>query len=341
MKKFLSLIFAIVLPLSLAGCFNFNTPTNPPTVPPPPIITPATPLQAPTNLAYDKDTYVLSWSSVTNASGYKISYNGREFTAVGDDCQEVIPLTAQENVFKVKALGDDIYYTDSNWSSACSYTVPAVEQSVYDKINLALGSAATAENYELVEVIGISYANVEGNRSGDNVVFETLCNGNGTLKNIQIGLGIANLESIEYLFSNIELTECGNMFEKSIVNYNSAQFLLDSESYDGEMQSLYDQGYTITVIKSCVREGSKVGQGFRFELVGTYKAVKNDEVLYFTSINRIDINNMSSDMLYNYEYFVMESDFRTVTETSFVLHESGATLEYMDDWAKANDENYA
>lgn len=293
-------------------------------------------LPAPQNLSFDKESYTLSWDKVEYATGYTVFYNGSIIGVEAEQTSERIMLTSESNSFKVKALGDNIDYSESAWSQEISYTVEkGEEQSVFDKVNIALNKTAKENNLELVKVIGISYVNVEGSGAGINLGFETVCLQNGVEKNIQLDYGFTNYDNIFDMISNIENHSKSHMSEKSIVNFKSAEALVVSGSYDGQMKELADQGYTISVVESCVREGTKIGSRFRFEIVGTYKAERGSDVKYFTSINRIELNQVSTKASTNYEQSVVMGSERTVTETSFVMHE--ATLEYIENLdTKAN-----
>ncbi len=283
-------------------------------------------LNAPYGLFYDKASSVLSWTGDGNAVAYKISCNGQLIDADANDTQEVITVTADEITFQVKAVGDGVHYSDSDWSEAFTYEI-----SVYDKVNRALSAAAEQEDLELVSIVGIEDFNKK------NITFETLCkNTYGKISNVEIYSYNSTAGTVDYLLRNLDQSEITSSNQKTIVDYDSAQYLLDSGSYDGEMQKLYNEGYTISVVHSCVRQGSKVGTKFRFEIVGTYKAVRGTEVKYFTSINRIDILLPEAEED-NYETFLWDRGLSTVVETSFVLHEAGGTWLYMEDWAKAYD----
>ena len=61
-------------------------------------------------------------------------------------------------------------------------------------------------------------------------------------------------------------------------------------------------------------------------------------MLSLTSVNRIDIQNPSSVESANYQEFVRVKSYRTITETSFVLHEAGGTLQYMQDLISAKEQ---
>ena len=112
-----------------------NTPTEPGIGFTPGVNTPTKPgiviteqLETPQDLSYDEGDYMLTWDSVDNASGYTIYYNGNEFEVDANDTKEKIVVTAQDNTFKVKANGDQVDYTDSEWSEEYTYTIEQEQQ---------------------------------------------------------------------------------------------------------------------------------------------------------------------------------------------------------------------
>ena len=322
-----------------------NTPTEPGIGFTPGVNTPTKPgiviteqLETPQDLSYDEGDYMLTWDSVDNASGYTIYYNGNEFEVDANDTKEKIVVTAQDNTFKVKANGDQVDYTDSEWSEEYTYTIEQEQQqSIFNKVNLAIGECAEQEGYEIIDIIGISYSDIEGTALGDQVYIECLCEENNTIKNVTFAIETTINTSIGEVLSDFSMDEIRQQAKVSAVDYDSASYLIKSESYDGNMQQLKNEGYEISVVNSCTRKGKAVGSKFRFEIVGTYKAVRGNEVLYFTSINRIDVTEPAFEERVNYEELLRYVKYRDVKETSFVLHESGQTWEYMEDWVKAND----
>lgn len=291
-------------------------------------------------LSFDAETCTLSWTTDTRCNEYEIDYNGT-LISVGKVDSYVIALSATENVFKVRAVGEDIYYT-SAWSNAISYTVPEAELTTYQKINAKLAECAKTKGVEFVKVIGISYVSAEENRYGENFIFETICKEGKEEKQVSFGFGTETGETIVEKLNTLDCWEMTRYLENTTVDYDTAKYLVNDEPnnikpVDGEMQVLKEQGYTMTVLSSCVREGKKVGSSFTFEVVATYKAVLGDQTRYFTSINKIKVTNPSSEDKNNYINCVRVPAYRTITETDFVWHEENGTMAYMAEWISYND----
>ena len=291
-------------------------------------------LSAPKNVAFDSENYLLTWDSVENASSYTVCYNDETIQIEKEKTNYAVLLSSAQNTFKIKANGDGVQYTDSAWSQTVNYTVQTPQElSLFEKINIELNRAAKEEDYILQRVIGISYADAEEYYLQTNVYINAIATRNDTVYNIGLGYRVLNAAPIFELLNAIKEDTFYSCGKKEIVSYNSAQTLVDNlKRYtDGdnsaEMIELYKQGYTISVIDSCVRAGKGTNK-FRYEIVGTYKAVLGEDVKYFTAVHQIDVLNPGTDK-YNYETALEFNGKATVKETQFVMHEDGATLGYM------------
>ena len=205
----------------------------------------------------------------------------------------------------------------------------------FDKISIELARAAEEDGYALERVIGISIADVEGERNRK-LCFEAVAseeNKDYNIKenkeyNITIVYRIENANDVYDLLNSININNFTGCVGKTSVSYNSAQKFVKSEEFDGEMANLKSQGYEITVLDSCVRKGKEVSGKFRYEIVGTYKATLGDEVKYFTSVNQVDVLLPQGEE-YDYEISLEFLNKVKITETQFIMHEAGETLEYM------------
>lgn len=288
-------------------------------------------LETPDNFAFDSESYVLTWDDVEHAEGYTIVYNGQNIEVDEGETSHQVLISATENTFKIKANGDGVTYNDSAWSNTISYTIDnsqGQEASLFEKINIELNRAAKSKGYTLEKVIGISFAQTETSIFG-NLRVEMLGTKDGKLKNIEQTYKILGKNNIGEILDNINESNALRFKDENIVSYNSAQKFVGSKRYAGEMENLRNQGYEISVIESCVRKGQQSGDQFYFEIVGTYKATNGSDVKYFTSINEVCVRKASSNPINNYENSVKIVKERTITETQFVMHEAGGTLEYM------------
>ena len=300
-------------------------------------------LAAPANLSYDPDASTLSWTSVENALSYQVDYNGVIYET--SEPALVVSLIATDNVFKVKAIGDTEYYSDSSWSAPFTHTLEQASLSVYEKVNLKIGEAAAEDKYELSKIIGISSTILEGNKYGDNIQISVLCRYNGKNWLVTMGFKCPTGDTIAEMldhFEDAEYTGCTK--EEVVLGYNSPEYLLgsltSSKAYSGELYQFVSSGYTVTPLAYAVTKGEEIKttpRKHRFNLVCTYKAERDGEVKYFTVTNRITILQKSSEYGYNYEGFLASEKYRTVEEIGFLLHEESTTLSYMQDLCAAYD----
>ncbi len=353
----ITLVMVVLLLYNLASPFLFNRNNNGTDESPGPYVSLIT-LDTPTGLSFDPETSSLSWNPVENALSYQIDHNGSILEVTGTSMPMVI--TTTDNTFKVKAVGDNSYYKDSDWSTSVTYRIEQSTMSIYEKVNMKLGQTATERSsnsytYELISVIGISWISIEENHYGENIVFETLCK--RTQKNypykteicsMYFGFSYPNATSASDILNDFEnATWCTSGAKKTVSYEDAAEYFLmglsSDSNYTGELKLLLDSGYSITPVLFAQEEGrdgpNYVGhpQQFYFEIIATYKAEKGTDVKYFTARHRITILNKSSNDSYNYVGFLAFVDTRRVSETYFVLHEEHTTLPYMTDWIKTYD----
>lgn len=324
-------------------------------------------LATPQNVSFNEDTNEVSWEGVENATGYLLWVNGNTYEIGAGDLSKKIVLFEEKNEFKVKAIGDGEEFTDSNWSLSLVYTMTVqAEESLYNKVNIKVAETVKDNGYdygyELIRVVGISSARLEADRFGENICFEVVAQKSGKLYNLQVRYGWDDAETVQEMIENIDKAAPIKTYINKVATYNaknavtqldqhdknnlnedgsykSAESLLKSGSYDGKMQELKNHGYQITVLDSVVREGYENGSEFAFNIVGTYKATKaGADDVYFSSIMRVDILNPSRNEVANYTTFLEYEQYRTVTETKYVLHEKSTTLDYILDWEQKSVE---
>ena len=97
---------------------------------------------------------VAVWSAVSFASGYTVEVNGIEY-----DNGTALRYTSDEDYsIRVKATGDGVHYTDSDWSAVVSYTAPVSVQLDAPKVtingNVSSWSAVENAVYYIVSVNG-------------------------------------------------------------------------------------------------------------------------------------------------------------------------------------------
>ncbi len=342
MKKLLALLSASFMLATCAACScdsGYLNGSDSPSASDTTSDTTASPiaLQTPMHLSFDEENSTLTWDAVDNAVCYLIDHNGE---IIENSETQVYVLTQEgENVFKVKAVGDGVNYTDSDWSMEYYYVMPP-QQSVYEIVNLKLAEVATEEKLVLEKVLGISSVNLEANEYQDHITFQVLCSKSGVSAYYDFTFRHENPSSIGEILQTFELATFNGKLKRDIVDYDSGKELVDSKRYAGVMLDYYGRGYEISAIQTAVQVGKKVGSKLRFYIVGTFKAETYYDVKYFTAEYQVDVLLPSSNEEYNYIISLCSDKDSTLTERYCLVHEEYQTGEYMLGWAKENDPNY-
>ena len=296
-------------------------------------------LQTPMHLSFDEENYTLTWDPVDNAVCYLIDHNGE---IIENSETQVYVLTQEgENTFKVKAVGDGVNYTDSNWSEEYCYVMPA-QVSVYEKVNTKIAEIAKEENLKLEKIIGVSSIYLTaGSTLIINIRFCTICTDTRNVSSFyEFSFHHENPLSLGTILETFDSAIYKGKAKRVTVDYQSAEYLVRSKAYVGTMQEYYQRGFEISVMQSAVLEGKKVGSKFRFELIGTFKAQNGNTVEYFTAYYAIDILLPSVQDKYNYQTLLSGEEDRIVNEYYCVIYDDYQSIEYISDWAKENDPNY-
>ena len=97
-----------------------------------------------------------TWNAVEGAQKYLLSVNG-----IATETTGLTYTATADSVIKVKAIGDGVNYTDSDWSNVVGYTAPVklATPQVTLKDNVAVWSAVSFASGYTVEINGIEYNN--------------------------------------------------------------------------------------------------------------------------------------------------------------------------------------
>ena len=295
-------------------------------------------LQTPMHLSFDEENSTLTWDAVDNAAYYLIDHNGE---IIENSETQVYVLTQEgENVFKVKAVGDGVNYTDSDWSEEYCYVMPA-QVSVYEKVTAKIAEIAKEENLKLEKIIGVTYVNLDPDTTTSNIDFCAVCTDDKNVSSMYLFyFGHENPLSLGTMLETFELATYQGKKKYKTVDYQSAEYLVEGKAYVRIMQEYHQRGFEISVVQSVALEGKKVGSKFRFEMFGTFKAQSGNTIEYFTAWYSIDIITPSTKDNYNYEVFVSTEECRTLAEHRYIQYEDYQSLEYINAWAAENAPNY-
>ena len=283
-------------------------------------------LAAPQNLRFDSETFTLTWDRVENASGYILLYSGKEIE-LGTEPSYTLFLNNTENTFQIKAKGDNNPYTTSEWSAPFTYNVQLAELSVYTRVNFVLAQACAERDWELLDIIGVNLI-----PDDSRYIYIDMVAKNEFGKAQRFECRLKNREdSVSATLASLEAEDCNYFIRSDIVDFQSAQYLVDSGRCIGTMEELEDAGYTISVVNACTTKGEYYRRNLFYYIIGTFKAEKEGDIKYFTAVYFVAIINAQSndDAKTNYEDALIWEDTRTLTETRSLVHDSN-TLAYIE-----------
>lgn len=281
------------------------------------------------NISYDDKKYIISWDEVEEADRYYIAIN---------DDDDYIEVTQNSHYYVVKDLitnfkiqaavekeDENGFLTlyKSEWSNTLTYTIPENEVS-YASVN-AFVSTMMPSDYKLIKFINIS---IEDNQLLTNAVFER----NGELKVYE--LHTAYNTEINSLKDAIEIKNAGTRILDyyDIANYDSANSLLKSNSYVGQMEEYRQQGYKFEVISQQV--GRNSDDNSDFFIFSTYKATKGEDIKYINCTYQVGIPNTSAYEKINYTTRLENPEDRILGESHFKVL-SGDEIDLAKDMEEA------
>lgn len=281
------------------------------------------------NISYDDKKYIISWDEVEEADRYYIAIN---------DDDDYIEVTQNSHYYVVKDLitnfkiqaavekeDENGFLTlyKSEWSKTYTYTIEGNEVT-YGSVS-AFVSTMLPSDYKLIKFINIS---IDDNQLLTNAVFER----DGELKVYELSTKYEyTIESLSDVVSgNAEYTRILDKYD--IANYDSANSLLKSNSYVGQMEEYRQQGYKFEVISQQV--GTSKDDDSNLFIYGTYKMFNDLETKYINSTIVVGIYNPSSNEKTNYTTRLENPEDRLLYEEYFKVL-SGDEIDLAKDMEEA------
>lgn len=281
------------------------------------------------NISYDDKKYIISWDEVEEADRYYIAIN---------DDDDYIEVTQNSHYYVVKDLITNfkiqaavekedenglLTLYKSEWSKTYTYTIEGNEVT-YGSVS-AFVSTMLPSDYKLIKFINIS---IEDNELLTNAVFER----DSELKVYELSTKYEyTIESLSDVVSgNAEYTRILDKYD--IANYDSANSLLKSNSYVGQMEEYRQQGYKFEVISQQV--GTSKDDDSNLFIYGTYKMFNDLETKYINSTIVVGIYNPSSNEKTNYTTRIENPEDRLLYEEYFKVL-SGDEIDLAKDMEEA------
>lgn len=296
MKILYCLLFLLMIPLT--GCISSNGE---------PEINPRI-LKTPTNLSFNDEDYVLTWSIVEHADQYKININGKDVGTVSENEYKYVPIV-ETTTFKVQAFDSTGEYLSSNWSDAISYTITIENNKITEAV--VNNFVNNLDNDALQKFVGMYLK--DGNMyvqavftHGRETVLKTIC--------VEYSTPVSSLEEA----ITKEYKEVIPLDVYTVSSYKSMESLLESGSFAGQMEELNQQGYEFSIVKSQTVENSDASDVNKScSIFAVIRAEKDGTVKYFQTRINCKVTNASTHQEINYTTKLKNPSSREVYEKSF------------------------
>lgn len=254
--------------------------------------------------------FFFSWNEVEGADRYGVIISkyddgewqqGSPYVVNENECGYSVD--AEKIAIKVQAQDSTGEKANSEWSKEYVHEINQ-QQISYDSANLFVSSMLPS-SYNLLKVVNIS---IDGNAVRTNAIFES----NNKVEMYELYTyyenGITSLE--DCMNKKADYTAIKNHYE--VVSYNSADYLLQSNNFVGQMEEYRQQGYTFEVISQHV---AKTGESNKvFNIYATYKLTRGDEVKYINHRMGVVLNEESPNEIENYTKKVANPEGRILYE---------------------------
>ena len=162
-RKLFYLLFSLIIVISsilIVSCNDSGEPSITPTE--------TEALKVPTNIKID--TRILTWNAVENASGYVVDFNGTERTVEDTALDLHFYIEGGRCYVKVKAIGDNINYSDSEWSQATNFKLSERVATGYDENTFYYTLLEDGSGYELTRA-----KKTDNNLDGEVIIPDYFC----------------------------------------------------------------------------------------------------------------------------------------------------------------------
>ena len=254
--------------------------------------------------------FFFSWNTVEGANRYGVIIGKYE----DGEWQQDSPKAVEENKYyysadaekisvKVQAQDSTGEKANSDWSDEYIHEIP-LQEITYDSACLFV-SSMLPPSYHLLKLVNIS---IDGNAIRTNAIFER----NNKIEMYELYTyyedGITSLQ----VCMNTRPTYAGIENHYDIVDYNSADYLLQSDSFVGQMEEYRLQGYTFEVVSQHTARAEN--DNVVINIYATYKLTKGDEVKYINNKTVVVVNEESPNEKENYTKKVANVEDRVLYE---------------------------
>ena len=256
--------------------------------------------------------FCFSWNTVEGANRYGVIIGKYE----DGEWQQDSPKAVEENKYyysadaekiaiKVQAQDSTGEKANSDWCDEYIHEIPLLEIT-YDSASLFV-SSMLPPSYHLLKLVNIS---IDGNAIRTNAIFES----NNKIEMYELYTYYEDgITSLQVCMNKDESFSFVRIIDKyDIVDYNSADYLLQSNSFIGQMEEYRLQGYTFEVVS---QHTAKTGESNQtFTIYSTYKLTKGDDTKYINSKMAVLVYEESPNEKENYTKKVANFESRGLYE---------------------------
>lgn len=294
-------------------------------------------------IAYDQETNLLSWSEVENASGYRVTIN-EQTEGYGADTTE-IEVTIDEGdsyTMSVQALGDGEKYSNSEISTITGER-ENLDQMYYEQIKTDLkeiieGKTIAFTRFNIQEFLNIDFQD-------NNLLVTAKCNAVDEsitryttfffkLQDSYIIYSLSDLsEIVDTIKSNstIKVSTQDTLYARYDNEIDCYNKLIQDYRLTGQLKNYLDNGYTPTMLYSCLTSGNQVDN---FTVNSYIKLTKGNDIKVVTVKNIVSqkFNNAFAFDGYVNAYINGTAEDVTIEERSFTEASPVSSI-----WQAAND----
>ena len=294
-------------------------------------------------MAYNQEDNILTWEEVENASGYLLNVNGVEETTT--QTQAVLDIGQNEQYkISLKALGDGEKYSDSEIATL-SGVRQNLDQMYYEQIKsdvkeIIESKTIAYRNYNLQDILNIDF---EDNNllvtARCNAVDESITRYTTFVFKLQDSYIIYSLSDLSEIVDTIKSNSTIKVstqdtlyarYDNEIDCYNK---LIQDSRLTGQLKNYLNNGYTSTMLYSCLTSGTQVDN---FTVNSYIKLTKGGDIKVVTVKNIVSqkFNNSFAFDGYVNAYIDGTAEDVVIEETAFTEASPVSSL-----W-QAADEKY-
>ena len=296
-------------------------------------------------VTYDQETNLLSWSEVDNASGYRVTVNGQTKDYGADTTELEVTIDEGDSyTMSVQALGDGENYSNSEISTITGER-ENLDQMYYEQIKTDLkeiieGKTIAFARFNIQDLLNIDFQ--DNNllvTAKCNAVDESITRYTTFVFEMQDNYTVSSLSDLSELVdaiksnSTIKVSTQDTLYARYDNEIDCYNKLIQDSRLTGQLKNYLNDGYTPTMLYSCLTSGTQVDN---FTVNSYIKLTKGGDIKVVTVKNIVSqkFNNSFAFDGYVNAYIDGTAEDVVIEETAFTEASPVSSL-----W-QAADEKY-